>query len=332
MRAPGFWWRERTLASTLLFPVSALYSFFSARPFGKGERPKIPVLCVGNFVAGGAGKTPTCLALATYFQAQGQEIVFLTRGFGGTIKGPQLVSASKDVAQEVGDEPILLAGYAPTVVANDRVAGLRFIEQHLTPGLIIMDDGFQSARIMPNHALMVVDGGRGLGNGKVIPAGPLRAPLSVQLDHADSLLVIEGVGGNHKTTTHLIKHFEGRGADVHFATLVPREREDLAQKRIVAFSGIGHPQKFFDTVEAMGGELVSSLPFPDHHTFTQADAAKILEQAALFDAFIVTTAKDAVRLIGQTDNLGTLCEAAKVIEVELVFADAPTLSGLREKS
>jgi len=328
MRAPEFWWRENSLPSWVLAPLSYLYGVVARRPFGKGVTSKIPVICIGNFTAGGAGKTPVALSLAKHFQTRGDEVVFLSRGYGGAFSGPHLVSSTNDRAQDVGDEPLLLAKQAPTIIARDRVAGLRFIEQQFTPDLIIMDDGFQSARIKPHHALLVVDGKRGLGNGFVVPAGPLRATLSVQLDHADSLLVVHGSHENHASINNLIHHFKEKQAPVFNVSLKLTQDYDLASKRVVAFSGIGHPQKFFDTVEECGADLVSSMPFPDHHSFSEGEAANILLQASLFDAGIVTTAKDAIRLEGGTGNLAKLLEAVKVIEVEAVFDTLPNLNDL----
>lgn len=191
-----------------------------------------------------------------------------------------------------------------------------------------MDDGFQSARIKPHHALLVVDGKRGLGNAHVMPAGPLRAPLSVQLEHADSLLVVHSAQENHASIGKLVRHFEAEQAPVFNASLKLAQNYDLADKRVVAFSGIGHPQKFFDTVEECGADLVSTIPFPDHHSFSEGEAANILLQANLFDAEIVTTAKDAIRLEGGTGNLSKLLEASKVIEVEAVFDVSPNLNDL----
>lgn len=328
MRAPDFWWREKSLASQLLAPISFLYSIFARRPFGKGITPKIPVICIGNFTAGGAGKTPVALSLVKLFQARGDEVVFLSRGYGGALSGPHLVSFTNDHAKDVGDEPLLLAKCAPTVIAQDRVAGLQFIEEKLSPDLIIMDDGFQSARIKPTHALLVVDGHRGLGNGKLIPSGPLRAPISVQLAHADSLLVVHSPRSNHETIKDLIHHFEKKQAPVFNVSLELIQDYALTNKRVVAFSGIGNPQKFFDTIEQCGADLVSTMPFPDHHPFTEADAANILEVAALFDADIVTTTKDAMRLERGAGNQVKLFEAAKVIEVEAVFDMPPNLNDL----
>lgn len=328
MRAPDFWWRENNLPSMVLAPISYLYGLATRHPFGKGVTSKIPVICVGNFTAGGAGKTPVALSLAKLFQMRGDEVVFLSRGYGGSLSGPHLVSSTQDRADDVGDEPLLLAKQAPTIIAKDRVAGLRFIEEQFTPDLIIMDDGFQSARIKPHHALVVVDGQRGLGNGSVMPAGPLRAPLAVQLEHADSLLVVHGSQKNHPSIENLIRHFEEKQASVFNVSLKLTQDYDLAGKRVVAFSGIGHPQKFFDTVEECGADLVSSMPFPDHHSFSEGEAANILLQANLFDAEIVTTAKDAIRLQGGTGNLAKLLEASKVIEVEAVFDTPPNLDDL----
>ncbi|MEP3630043.1 MAG: tetraacyldisaccharide 4'-kinase [Hyphomicrobiales bacterium] len=328
MRAPDFWWRKNSLPSILLAPLSYLYGLVTRRPFGKGVTSKIPVICIGNFTAGGAGKTPVALSLANLFQARGDEVVFLSRGYGGSVSGPHLVSSTNDRAQDVGDEPLLLAKSAPTIIAKDRVAGLRFIEEQFTPDLIIMDDGFQSARIKPHHALLVVDGKRGLGNGCLMPAGPLRAPLSVQIKHADSLLVVQSSHENHATITDLIRHFEEKQASVFNVSLKPAQDYDLAGKRVVAFSGIGDPQKFFSAVEERGADLVSSMPFPDHHSFSEGEAANILLQANLFDAEIVTTAKDAIRLEGGTGNLAKLLDASKVIEVEAVFDVPPNLNDL----
>lgn len=321
MRAPAFWWRAGGVLSSLLSPVSLIYAFVADRPFGKGKASKIPVLCIGNFVVGGAGKTPLAIALCKRLIKEGKRPVFLTRGYGGALSGPHLVDGNTDSAKSVGDEPLLLCQYAPTVIAADRIAGVEFITSNLSADVILMDDGFQSAKVKPASSMLVVDSTRGLGNGHVVPAGPLRARLSTQIAYADCLVVIKGSAPEAVSTTRLIDQFKQLGKPVNLANLLPVVSNELPAKAI-AFSGIGHPPKFFQSLRTSGVELLEEISFPDHHFFTQQEAKHLLETAEKMKVGLVTTSKDAIRLKGSTGALGRLADVAQVFEVDVVFEES----------
>ena len=320
MRAPAFWWRASGVLSSLLSPVSFIYGLVADRPFGKGKTSKIPVLCIGNFVAGGAGKTPCAIALCKRLIKKGKKPVFLTRGYGGALSGPHLVDGNTDSAKSVGDEPLLLCQYAPTVIATDRLGGLEFITSNLSADVILMDDGFQSAKIKPASSMLVVDNTRGLGNGHVIPAGPLRARLSTQISYADCLVVIKGSAPEAASTMRLIDQFKQLGKPVNWASLLPVISNELPAQAI-AFSGIGHPPKFFQSLQNSGIELLEEISFPDHHFFTEKEAEHLLEMAEKMKVGLVTTSKDAIRLKRSTGALARLADAAQVFEIDVVFEE-----------
>ena len=188
MREPSFWWGEASLASAMLAPLAAIYGAVAqARLARRGRRAAAPVVCIGNFTVGGAGKTPTALVVARMLAAAGERPVFLSRGYGGTLAGPVLVDPTRHRAQDVGDEPLLLARTAPTIVARDRVKGASIAAG---ASVIVMDDGFHNPSLAKDFAVLVVDARRGIGNGRVIPAGPLRAPLDAQLARAHALVLV----------------------------------------------------------------------------------------------------------------------------------------------
>jgi tetraacyldisaccharide 4'-kinase len=289
VRAPSFWWRERGWAAALLAPVAALYGAIAAWRLRRSRyRVGVPVACVGGLTLGGAGKTPTALALGRLLAPA--HPFFLTRGYGGTLAGPVIVDPARHDAGHVGDEALLLARVAPTVVARDRVAGAE-AARAAGAGVIVMDDGFHSAALVNDLALLVLDAGHGVGNGQVFPAGPLRAPLAAQLAHAHAVLVI----GNGSAAASL--PLPSPGLTLFHGRLAPDAAAvaSLAGRRLLAFAGIGHPDKFFATVEAVG-RVAGRRSFPDHHRFTAADVASLLDEAARSDLVLVTTEKDAARM------------------------------------
>ncbi|WP_246161472.1 tetraacyldisaccharide 4'-kinase [Segnochrobactrum spirostomi] len=254
-------------------------------------RAAVPVVCIGNFVAGGAGKTPTALLIAGIARELGRRPVFLSRGYGGREAGPLAVDPARHDAADVGDEPLLLAAAAPTVVSRDRPAGA--VLASTLGDLIVMDDGFQNPSLAKDLSIVVVDGGFGIGNGRCIPAGPLRAPLPVQLDRADAVLVI---GDPAPALAHLDAALTAHRTPRFAGHLVPRDPAHLAGRRVVAFAGIGRPEKFFDSVRKTGAIIAATRPFPDHHAFTEKDAADLLSLCASEAAVPLTTAKDGARL------------------------------------
>jgi len=274
----------------------------------------LPVICIGNFTAGGAGKTPAAIAVAQIALRASERPIFLTRGYGGAIKGPHLVDPSHDKAQTVGDEPLLLARVALTIVSADRAEGARLAERQ-DASLIIMDDGFQNPGLAKSASLIVIDGSLGLGNEHVIPAGPLRANLGFQLAQADGIILVGE--GNANERIHALAH--EASLPILSARIVPQsDCAWLRNKPLVAFAGIGNPDKFFRMVESLDGELIARAPYRDHHPYTGQDALKLLELARRHGAQLVTTEKDLVRIEGEGE-LKKLKNATRALPVSLQF-------------
>ncbi len=297
MRAPAFWWKPAPNAlAHLLSPLGALYGAVVARRMAQaGERAGAPVICVGNFVAGGAGKTPTAIALAHELIKAGQTPFFLSRGYGARtpVTTPVIVDAALHDASVVGDEPLLLARAAPSVVCADRVPGARLAVAR-GASVIIMDDGLQNPALAKDFRIAVVDGAVGVGNGKCIPAGPLRAPLGAQLKQVDCVLVI----GAGDAGAHVEAAAKSEGVSVCRARLTPDV--DTAQRvkgaRVFAFAGIGRPEKFFDTLSSLGADVFGARAFPDHHTYSAAELADLHARADKAGAMLITTEKDRARI------------------------------------
>ncbi|MBX9925470.1 MAG: tetraacyldisaccharide 4'-kinase [Hyphomicrobiaceae bacterium] len=317
---PSWWYQRPGLAARVLSPVAAIYGAFSARRLGRDPVmiSKLPVICIGNFTAGGAGKTPASAMIVKRLVAMGRSPAILTRGYGGRQRGPHWVTAD-DHAADVGDEPLLHAKHAPVMVAKDRVAGARAIEADARADVIVMDDGLQNPSLAKTLSVAVVDGARAFGNGHVIPAGPLRAPLERQLAHVDAI-VFNGPAtssAERSATTDAI-HALRRDLPLLHATLVPATAaRQMTGQRVVAFAGIGHPQRFFATARSLGAVIAAEVPYPDHHAYTAADAARLLGRADSLRARLVSTAKDYVRLLGHP-GLARLAEATFVIDVDMV--------------
>lgn len=324
MHEPAFWHRPSSLTSRLLTPLAVIYGTIATRRMSRAGTPAgLPVICVGNYHVGGAGKTPTVLALVQLLRELGEQPCVLSRGYGGSMGGPLRVDAARHTAAEVGDEPLMMAAHAPVVVARDRIKGAALIREQ-GASVIVMDDGFQNPALRKDMSLIVIDARRGLGNGRVFPAGPLRAPLSPQLARTDALLVIgEGAAADPVATAVV-----ARGAPVWRAHLAPDPDTvaTLRGRRVLAFAGIGDPGRFFDTLRANGIEVVAEKRFADHHRFISADIDGLIAEASQAGLTLVTTEKDLVRLRG-----GELAARAKTIvpfPVTLRFDDAAALRGL----
>jgi tetraacyldisaccharide 4'-kinase len=312
---PRFWWRPAGVAAAVLSPFAMIYGAIARRRMAQpGNAAGIPVICIGNLTIGGAGKTPTALAVARILRAADRHPFFLSRGYGGEHPGPVRVDPRIHRARQVGDEPLLLARIAPTIVAHDRVAGAK--AAHASGAdVIVMDDGFQNPSLAKDLSILVVDGRRGLGNGKVLPAGPLRAPLQAQLDRAHAILVI----GEPAGAGALIAAAKHRALPLFFGRLVPDQAAlaDIASRQVLAFAGIGDPEKFFTTLEAAGFEVKARQPFPDHHRYRASEAAALLASAEREGLLLITTEKDLVRLAGEP-GLKALAEAARALPVTLI--------------
>ncbi len=291
VRAPEFWRRGGILGAALA-PAGWCYGL-CARLLYKSARPvkaPVPVLCVGNLVIGGAGKTPVALSIGRRLIERGRKVHFLSRGYGGRVAGPLRVDPRNHTAADVGDEALLLAACAPAWVSRDRVAG---VEAAGGADMILMDDGFQNASVAKDLSLLVIDGEYGFGNGRVIPAGPLRETVSSALSRADGIVLIgEDIAGieNHPAV-------KASRLPVLKARARPGpEAEDLKGQSVVAFAGIANPEKFFRTLEEAGSEIKASHAFPDHHPFGEGDIQRLKSEAAGLNAKLATTEKDAMRL------------------------------------
>jgi tetraacyldisaccharide 4'-kinase len=277
-------------------------------------RAPVPVVCVGNFVVGGAGKTPTAIALARLARSRGLKPGMLASGYGGAARAPVRVDASVNTADEVGDEALLLAAVAPTVVARDRVAGARrLIEENVD--IIIMDDGFQNPALALDLALVAVDAASGIGNGLTIPSGPMRLPLIPQMRRADALLVV----GKGTAADPLIRAAARAGRPVLNAEIRPVRVRDWRKDPILAYAGIGHPEKFFAALRAAAAPVAKTLAFADHYSYGEVDAVKLLQIAEREKLRLVTTEKDLARLSGKTGALATLRERSEAFQVMLEF-------------
>lgn len=326
MRAPAFWWRQKpSPLAKLLRPGAALYGVIAARRLRRsGETADAPVICVGNFTVGGAGKTPAALTLADMLAAQGEGPFFLTRGYGGRLAGPVRVDAAMHGAADVGDEPLLLARAFPTVVARHRPAGARMASR-AGASIIVMDDGLQNPALAKDLAFAVVDAATGIGNGLCLPAGPLRAPLEAQWPKVDAVIVVgEGAPGEA-----MAEEARTRSKPVFAARLEPDARvaDRLRGRRVLAFAGIGRPEKFFATLQSCGATVVRETSFPDHHPFRADDIRTIQDEAKANDLDVVTTEKDLVRIAGLTE-LGSSLQAIQAVPVRLVFKDETALRDL----
>lgn len=296
MRAPAFWWKARpSFMALLLRPISLIYGTIAGRRMRQhGVRAELPVICIGNFTAGGAGKTPTALAIAEMLDEMGESPAFLSRGYEGRLRGPVQVEPHH-TASDVGDEPILLSGMAPAIVSRERPAGAKLASE-IGATVLIMDDGLQNPSIRKDCSFAVVDGAVGTGNGLVLPSGPLRAPLEAQWPAIDAVLIIGGGAGGEQVAAEA----RARGKRVFTGQLVPDQAlaDALHGKRVLAFAGIGRPEKFFRTLRECGAIVEVAHSFPDHHPYNAGDIARMRQEAERKGLMAVTTEKDFVRITG----------------------------------
>ncbi len=294
MREPGFWYASPSLCSLLLAPIGAIYGAVAgARMARQGERAAIPVICVGNYHLGGAGKTPTTLRLVQLLRELGETPFVVSRGYGGSLTGP--VRVADHAAAEAGDEPAMMARHVPVIVSRDRVAGAELARSE-GASVILLDDGFQNPALEKDASVIVIDAVRGLGNGYVFPAGPLRAPLAAQIARTNALVVI----GEGNAANDVAQGVVQRGGLVLRAGFVPDESvvARLRGQRVLAFAGIGDPARFFATLRTHGIEVASQRTFADHHPFTDEDIDALTREAQAGALTLVTTEKDFARIEG----------------------------------
>lgn len=318
-KAPDFWARKPGCAAALLTPFGVVWD--AAGRVRRGlSRPyfaPVPVVCVGNLLAGGAGKTPVALAIVKWLTAQGVVAAMVTRGYGGRLAGPCRVDAVHHAAGDVGDEALLLAAHAPTWVARDRALG---IAAAIMAGaeIVLLDDGFQNPSVAKTLSLVVVDAAYGFGNGRVMPAGPLRENRDRGMARADAVVLLATVGEKPLISAQEL----GDRQPVLAAALQPIAGERFAGERIFAFSGIGRPARFFATLSSLGAEIVTKRSFPDHHQFSDCDIAMLRAAARRTRAQLVTTAKDFVRLPA------AMRAGIEVLQVEISWPDPERLAHL----
>jgi len=324
MQAPKFWYRSRSWQAILLSPLGVLYAWATARR-QKNARPTqidIPVICIGNLNVGGTGKTPTTIAIAQMLRSRGIAVHIVSRGYGGSLQAVTQVDPRSHTADETGDEPLLMAAFAPTLVANERVEGAR-AAQNAGADVILLDDGFQDPSLTKDLAIVVVDAARGFGNGRCLPAGPLRELVHVGLKRADAVI---SIGEPEAQSQFRERSADQVGRIAHLtASLKPIEMGmPWAEGRYLAFAGIGDPEKFFATLRGLGAPLVRTVALDDHQKLARPMIQRLMKEAQSMNAQLVTTEKDAARLPADLRS-GILS-----LPVRLEFDDANTLKTLLE--
>jgi len=309
---PGFWRRDGVLPR-LLSPLAAVTAAVTARRVARpGWRAAVPVICCGNVTIGGAGKTTLALDLGARLAARGRDVHFLLRGYGGAVRGPHNVTPDDTIAK-VGDEALLLAAVAPTWTGADRAASARAA---IAAGaqVLVMDDGLQNPGLRKDLSLLVVDGASGFGNGRVLPAGPLREPVAAGAARCHAAVLI----GPDATGMAAVLPLPVLHADLRPGPEVAA----FVGRRVLAFAGIARPEKFFSMLAEAGVVVAGTMSFPDHHAFSAPDLHRVTVEATRIGASPVTTPKDAVRLPdAYRERIG-------VVGVSLAWNDSPALEAL----
>lgn len=308
MKTPEFWTKQSFL-SDILQPLGKIYAAATARRL-KSHTPyksEYPVICIGNLTAGGTGKTPVSLSIAKMLRGMGKNPYFITRGYGGSLYNV-VVNRQIHTPQQVGDEPLLLAEVAPTVVNPDRAAAAKLAVAN-GADCLVMDDGFQNPTLHKDISFLVFDGNYGIGNGRVIPAGPLREPFNAGIQRAQAVIIL----GDDK-------HSVAKQTDLPvFYGKIKEEQPKITNRNIVAFCGIGHPEKFFASLNKCGFNLVKTFNFPDHHFYTRSDLSSLIDFAQKNNLDIYTTSKDFVKILPE------LRSHFKVLNIKISWQDEAAL-------
>jgi tetraacyldisaccharide 4'-kinase len=318
MKAPAFWNERAGFLAWLLSPLGFIYGRITFwRMKRAGTKIRIPVICIGNFTAGGTGKTPTTALIATLLAATGETPFILSRGYGGKISGPLRVDPALHDSKDCGDEPLLLARHAPVIVSVDRLAGAR-LAQNSGASIIIMDDGLQNPSLEKDFTIAVVDGIVGFGNGFCLPAGPLRAPPEQQMPLVNLVLVI---GGNPEQREKIVSQGSSSASLIQ-ARLVPSPEVivHLSGLPLLAFAGIGRPEKFFETLREQGLDLQEVRVFADHHPYSAVEIEALRAVARQKGLTLVTTQKDATRLLAGSSDIAVLPVHLELDEAHLLEA------------
>lgn len=331
MREPRFWQAPRAgeihILPRLLAPAAFVYGVAGRlrQRFAKPEHAAVPVICIGNITVGGTGKTPLALTLAERFIRQGETVHFLTRGYGGTEEGPLRVDPAKHTAREVGDEPLLLAAVAPTWVSADRAEGAAAAVRDGAK-LILMDDGLQNPALRKDFSILVVDAQTGLGNGRLIPAGPLRERMDAALSRVGAIVIV----GRGHAADRLAARARARAIPVFRAILRAAPAPELDGLPVLAFAGIGRPEKFYATLRELHADIVGTENFSDHHMFGEREALNLLLRARDLNATLITTEKDMARL--HASPAGTACarlrDCVKTVTVRALIDDFAAFEAL----
>ena len=309
MKTP-LYWQSKNLSSRLLYPLGCLYAgaTWLRTKLNTPEKVSVPVICIGNLTAGGSGKTPTAISIASLLQQAGKNPFFISRGYGGQLQDV-LVDLQKHTPQEVGDEPLLLSRQAPVVVnAKRNQAAKKAIENGAD--IIIMDDGFQNPSLYKDKSLLVIDGQAGLGNMYPIPAGPMREFFRAGLERAHGIIML----GNDRH--HILSKIKNK--PVFQGHIIPKKPE-LSHPSAIAFAGIGRPQKFYQSLEDCNISLIKTVDFPDHHFYREGELTSLIKQASELNADLLTTSKDFVKIPFK------LRPAFKVLEISIEWQNERAL-------